>query len=94
MTITKEIVVPLADVLYAVTLRCQHCKTLITLDLSDPMDLANKGHFPPSTCLVCEKPFDSAWGRIDSLRAAYKELKDFGEQITFRVRFSADTGNS
>lgn len=88
MTPTRELVVPLPDVLYAVTLRCSNCNTLITLDLSDPRKVAGTGHFVPNDCPVCKTAFDSAWKRVDALRQAYEGLREFGDQITFRVRLS------
>lgn len=93
MTITRELTVSLADVFAGgITLKCEACKTMITLDLSDPMDLQRRGQFPPKSCAVCGVNFDSAWARIDSLRAAYRELKGFGDQISFRVQLRDQAG--
>lgn len=86
MTISRELVVALEDVLSAVSLRCDRCNTLVTLDLSDPTKASEKGHFVPTECAVCRAKFDSSWQHVDSLRTAYKALAGFGDRITFRVR--------
>ena len=80
----RQIVISLADLRY-VSLECDHCHSILTLDMAKVSEHQEKyGVFFPRVCSVCQKAFDTATENLDSFRRCYRSLLPIAGRITFR----------
>jgi hypothetical protein len=82
----KQLVVSLADLRF-VSIECPLCKTVVTLDMKEPHELAQKydNAFCPKDCPGCRKQYDSAIRpNVDSFQKSYQALGEIADRISFR----------
>jgi hypothetical protein len=82
----KELVVSLADLRF-VSITCPTCRTVVTLDLKEPSEFAQKhdGAFSPKQCPGCRQDYDTAIRpSIDTFQRAYGSLIKIADRISFR----------
>jgi len=82
----KELVVSLADLRY-VSISCQNCRTVVTLDMKTPSEFAQKndGAFAPKQCPGCRQDYDTAIRpSVESFQRSYHSLMEIAGRISFR----------
>jgi hypothetical protein len=82
----NQITISLGDLRY-VSITCPHCRTVVTLDMVEPSELATKhGCFAPTKCPGCGKEYDSAIRpSLDQLWRTYTALLPIKDAISFSV---------
>ena|SRR5579883_2210379 len=81
----RALVISLADLRF-VSVRCQHCRTRVVLDLQEPSEHATRfGVLLPNECPGCRKSYDTALapGLVD-LQNSYRNLLKIEKQIEFQ----------
>jgi hypothetical protein len=89
----KQIVVSLSDLRF-VSVACPLCKTIVTLDMKEPHELAQKhdNAFCPKDCPGCRKQYDSAIRpSIDGFQKAYAALGAIASQVSFQGEVESAT---
>lgn len=78
-------VISLADLRF-VSIECPECKTLVTMDMQEPHEFAQKhGAFTPNECPGCSRQYDSAIRpNVDKFQKAYQSLILIADRISFR----------
>ena len=82
----KQFVVSLADLRFF-SIECQLCKTVVTLDMKDVHELAQKydNAFCPKDCAGCRRQYDSAIRpNVDAFQKAYHALFAIADRVSFR----------
>jgi hypothetical protein len=87
----SQLTISIGD-LRKVSIACQHCRTVVTLDMLEPSELATKHEcFAPTKCPGCNKEYDSAIRpSLDQLWRAYTALLPIKAAISFPIEMPKD----
>ena len=86
LVMQKQFVVSLADFRF-VSIECQTCRTLVTMDMKEPHEFTEKyDAFTPKDCPACRRQYDSAVRPgVDALQRAYAALGPIADRVSFRI---------
>ena len=80
----NESVIGLSDLRY-ISITCQECRTVVTLDMQEPSDFSAKHDFCPQSCPGCQRQYDSAIAKnVNGFQKSYRLLTVMNGRIHFR----------
>ncbi|MGA2267561.1 MAG: hypothetical protein ABSH44_03725 [Bryobacteraceae bacterium] len=90
----RQITITVGELRY-ISINCPHCRTVMTLDMLEPSEIATKHKcFGPLRCSVCEKDYDSAIRpNVDALWKAYQSLRQIEDRISFTLDLPGENIN-